>query len=80
MPAFLVGLLATAKAPESQSQVFEFLASYYDSRHRRRRAILEGAIIPVMSLVMGVVVASVGIMLFTPIIQIMDKLAGLYGK
>ena len=80
MPAFLVGMLGTAKSLPDQSDVFIFLSRYYGSRFRRRQALLEGAIVPAVAIVMGLVVVAIALALFLPMINIIDKLCGLYGK
>jgi type II secretory pathway component PulF len=70
MPALLVGMLATARQASDTAEVFAFVSRFYASRFDRRRELLRGAYIPVMTLVMGVIVAIIALALFLPLQQL----------
>jgi type II secretory pathway component PulF len=55
--------------------VFRFLARYYDSRFARTAVILHAAMVPAMTILMGVVVAVVARSLFDPLIALLDELS-----
>jgi type IV pilus assembly protein PilC len=80
MPAFFVGMIGTANSLADQNEVFVFLSRYYSSRFRRHQAIIEGAIVPAVALVMGLVVVGVALSIFLPMNQMVEHLSGLYGK
>lgn len=75
MPALMVGMLATAKQAAHTADVMRFLARYYESRFSRTRAVLHGAIIPIMVLVAGAFVLLVMLGLYTPMIEMADMLS-----
>jgi type II secretory pathway component PulF len=83
MPAFLVGMLSTAKSSPDQSAVFTFLSRYYRSRFRRRQAILQSAIVPVTVIGVGCLVTFIALTAFLPMTKIVDYLSGdvmIWGK
>jgi type IV pilus assembly protein PilC len=74
MPPLLAGLLRTVTGGEIVD-VFRFLARYYDSRFARTAVLLHAAMVPAMTILMGVVVAVVARSLFDPLIALLDELS-----
>lgn len=75
MPELVCGLLGgatplTAGTPE----VFRFLARYYDARHSRTAALLEGAAVPALSLGFGVLVGAFVTGMMLPLIELTNAL------
>lgn len=79
LPALLVGMLSTARGTDGAKHAFSFLARYYQSRVTAAAAIVQGAAIPVMVAVLGVLVAIVALGLFLPLIKLADHLTGFKG-
>jgi type IV pilus assembly protein PilC len=75
MPAIFSGMLRTARDSAGAAEVFAFLARYYDSRHSKAAALLEGAAIPAMVLVMAFFVVTLALGLFLPLVKLMEHLS-----
>ena len=54
--------------------MFAFLSRYYDERHSKAAALLEGAAIPVMVAIMAFFVLNLGLGLFMPMIELVNHL------
>jgi type IV pilus assembly protein PilC len=76
MPAMLVGLLRTS-AGADLADVLRFLARYYDGRFARSSVMLNAALVPVLSLVAGLIVGLIVLSLFLPLVQMIDHLSGM---
>jgi type II secretory pathway component PulF len=74
MPSLVVGLLRTVAGAEIVD-AFRFLARYYDSRFARTAVILHAALVPAMTIAMGVVVAVVAKSLFDPLVALVDEIS-----
>lgn len=74
LPALMIGMLRTARDSAGTSEVFAFLARYYDGRFSRTAALLEGAAIPLMALLMGAFVVTMALGLFLPLVHLMEHL------
>lgn len=75
MPRLVVGLLATARGASDTVEVCRFLSRYYASRFSRAMALLYGAYVPGVVLLMGVIVALIALSLFLPIQGLIDALS-----
>jgi type IV pilus assembly protein PilC len=75
MPPLLVGMLSTARQADDAAEVFDFVARFYGSRFDRRRELLRGAYIPVVTLLMGLMVAAIALALFVPMQQLIQSAA-----
>lgn len=75
MPPILPGMLRTARDSAGTAEVFAFLSRYYDGRHGKAAALLDGAAIPVMVLVMAVFVLTLALGLFLPMVKLMEHLS-----
>jgi type IV pilus assembly protein PilC len=76
MPDLVVGLLASARDASGVGDVFAFLARYYHSRFSRTAAILQGASVPVLVFLFGVLVGAIVLSLFAPLISLINAVAG----
>lgn len=74
MPPIVSGLLATADATPDLSNVFRFLGRYYDGQFSRTALLLEGAVIPGISIVFGGAVLLVSLSVFVPLVKMMEHL------
>lgn len=74
-PPILPGMLRTARDSAGSAEVFAFLSRYYDGRHGKAAALLEGAAIPVMVLVMAAFVLTLALALFLPMVKLMEHLS-----
>lgn len=75
MPGLVVGMLSAARQGEDAANVLRFLARYYRSRFSRLSAVVRGAAIPLTVLAFGVIVGLVTLSLFTPMINMIDRVA-----
>lgn len=75
MPPIVSGMLRPAQDTAGAAEVFAFLARYYDGRHSKAAALLEGAAIPVLVLVMASFVLTLALGMFLPIIKMIEHLS-----
>ncbi len=75
MPSLLTGLLATAASGDGVAGSLRFAARFYAGRSAARRAVLSAAYVPLVTLVLGVIVALVALSLFLPICSLIDHTA-----
>jgi type II secretory pathway component PulF len=75
IPAVVVGMLDAAKDSAGVRGAFEFLARYYDARFSAAATLIEGAAIPVMACVLGLVVGTLAVGLFAPLVDLINHLA-----
>jgi type IV pilus assembly protein PilC len=75
MPALMVGMLATANQAAHSADILRFLARYYETRFSRIRALIHGAVIPIMVLIAGALVLLVMAGLFMPMVDMINSLA-----
>jgi type II secretory pathway component PulF len=74
MPALVIGLLATARGPDSAAQVFTFLARYYNTRFSRAAAFIEASFVPLLVFFFAAIVTCVALSLFVPMVKMIDNL------
>jgi type II secretory pathway component PulF len=70
MPALLVGMSAGARNTADLAEVFSFVGRFHTDRFLLRREAIRAAIIPVFTLLMGVMVALVALAVFVPMQQL----------
>jgi type IV pilus assembly protein PilC len=79
MPGLVVGLLATTHAGgganEELANVFRFLGRYYRSRFSRIDALVQGATVPVVVLIFGVLVGIVALSMFMPMVSLIQNVS-----
>ena len=75
LPAIAVGLLSTARAGGDAAAVLGFLARYHRARFSRTRALIGGAIVPFIALVMGVCVGAIAMAMFLPLHRLVEATA-----
>jgi type IV pilus assembly protein PilC len=74
MPRLVVAMLANLRGGAAAGEVFRFLARYYHTRYSRTAALAHGAAVPVVVFFFALIVASVALSLFMPIISLIDHL------
>jgi type II secretory pathway component PulF len=72
MPAVIVGMLGAAQGSAATRNVFDFLAGYYDTRFGAAAALLEGAAVPAMVCVLAVIVGTMALGLFEPLVYLIN--------
>lgn len=78
MPPLVSGMLAGpggSVTGSSAVEVFAFLARYYDTRFSRLAALVEAAVVPLLVLFFGVVVACIALALLQPMITLIDAVS-----
>src|SRR5262249_41141652 len=75
LPAFAVGMIASANNHETIVDVFGFLARYYRTRFSRTAAILQGVHIPALVLIFGFLVACVAISMLIPMVSLINHMS-----
>lgn len=75
MPAIISGMLRTARDSAGAAEVFAFLSRYFDSRHSKAAALLEGAAIPIMVLFLACLVVTLALGMFLPIVKLTEHLS-----
>jgi type II secretory pathway component PulF len=75
MPPIMFGMLRTARDSAGTAEVFAFLSRYSDGRHSKAAALLEGAAIPAMVLVMASFVLTLALGLFLPLVKLAERLS-----
>jgi MSHA biogenesis protein MshG len=75
MPAVVVGMLDAAKDSAGTRGAFDFLARHYDARFSAAATLIEGAAIPVMACALGLVVGTLALGLFAPLVDLINHLA-----
>jgi type IV pilus assembly protein PilC len=76
LPRFLIGMLNTARAGDDLPDILRFVARFYRDRSVVLREVLIGAYLPVVTLIMGTMVAFVMLSVFVPLY----KLVLIYGN
>jgi general secretion pathway protein F len=76
MPALLVGMLGAGNAAPDLGDVLGFVSRFYASRFMRIRELLRGAYLPIVTLLMGLLVAAVALSLFVPMRELIDHVLG----
>jgi type II secretory pathway component PulF len=79
MPTLLVGMLSTAQGPGGIQDVLRFLLRYYDSRYSTAMALLNGAAIPLMVVLLAFFVLTAALGLFMPLVELMNHVGGAKG-
>jgi type IV pilus assembly protein PilC len=74
MPPLIVGLLRTASGAD-HVELLRFLARYYDGRFARSAVVLQAALVPALTIVMGAIVGSIVYCLFLPLIGLVENLS-----
>jgi type II secretory pathway component PulF len=74
LPELLVGLISTAQGAGDMPEVFDFLSRYYDSRFSRAAQLLRGALIPMLAIGFGAIVAGMALSIFEPLISLTNAL------
>ena len=74
MPHLVCGMVGAAVTTARAVEVFRFLARYYESRFSRMAVLLEGAAVPAVAIVFGLIVGSVVLGLMLPLIEMIDHL------
>ncbi|HEV7299333.1 MAG TPA: type II secretion system F family protein [Tepidisphaeraceae bacterium] len=75
LPRLVVGLLATAHGSNGALVVCDFLSRYYGSKYSRSRALIVGAYVPAVTLVLGVCVAAVALAMLVPLTRMADQVS-----
>jgi type II secretory pathway component PulF len=75
IPPLVTGMLRTSRDSTGTAEVFTFLSRYYDGRHSKAAALLEGAAIPIMVLCMAALVLTLALGLFLPMVKLMEHLS-----
>jgi type II secretory pathway component PulF len=70
MPALLVGMMAGARDTAALAEVFAFVGRFHTDRFLLRREAIRAAVIPVFTLIMGIMVALVALAIFVPMQQL----------
>lgn len=78
LPPLIPGMLSAGGADPAAAM--DFLAGYYNGRFSRALLLLHGAMIPGMALVFGAFVALVALAIFTPMIDLVDKINLTWGS
>jgi type II secretory pathway component PulF len=73
LPAMLVGIVSTSRGDLREG--LRFLSAYYGSRFSRSVMLVQAAVLPVGTLVVGLVVAGVGMAVFEPLVQWMEAVS-----
>jgi type II secretory pathway component PulF len=76
MPGFLAGMLGTGQEAPDLGEVLRFVSRFYASRFMRVRELLRGAYLPLVTLIMGLLVAAVALALFVPMQQLIEDVLG----
>jgi type II secretory pathway component PulF len=80
MPPLVTGMLATARSGEDGANAMRFLARYYEGRFSRAAHFVRAAATPLLALVFGGIVAVIALAQFLPMVRLMDKLSGGFGR
>jgi type IV pilus assembly protein PilC len=75
-PELFCGMIAPEASGATLGEAMRFLARYYRERTLVRRAILRGMYLPIMTVVMGVCVATVALCVFLPLARFEQFLGG----
>jgi len=71
MPRLVVGMAGTGDVSSAQ-EVFRFLARYYATRFSRWMQLMRGAAVPAMVFFFALIVGTVALALFQPIVALID--------
>ena len=74
LPPLVVGMLSNVSATAAAADVFAFLARYYRTRFSRTAALLEGAIVPLVTFFFAFLVLAVALAMFMPLIALIQTL------
>lgn len=72
MPELVRGMLTNADLSPQTAGIFRFLARYYDARFSRAATLLEGAALPALSLLFGLIVGGIVLSVMLPLIQLVQ--------
>lgn len=72
MPPLVVGMLSNASHDGSAPEVFAFLARYYRTRFSRTAAIVQSAMVPLVTLFFAFLTAAVALAMFLPLIALIN--------
>jgi type IV pilus assembly protein PilC len=75
MPTVIVGMLESAQHSAGTKNVFDFLARYYDTRFSAVAELIESAAIPAMVFMVALVVGTIALGLFLPLVHLIDHLS-----
>lgn len=75
MPDLVCGMLAGAQSSAQAPAIFRFLARYYESRFNSAAILLQGAALPLMSLVFGLIVGAVVMSVMLPLLELIDSVS-----
>jgi type II secretory pathway component PulF len=75
LPRLVSSMLATAQQTPDVAEVFRFLGRYYSTRFSRAAAILQAAVIPVVVILMGCVVAWMELSVLLPLMRLVDRMS-----
>jgi type II secretory pathway component PulF len=75
LPPLFTGMIGSGRGIDPAASI-EFLASYYHGRFSRSRELIRAGAVPIMALVFGGIVLFIAAGLFTPLISMMDHIAG----
>jgi type II secretory pathway component PulF len=75
MPRMLVELLVTTADTPAMVEVLRFVGRFYTDRSAVRREAIRSAIIPVVTVLMGIAVATVALSIFIPLQRLIDSSA-----
>jgi len=73
MPKLLVGMMAPVRDTADLGEVFAFVGRFHTDRFLLRREAMRAAVIPVFTLIMGVIVALIALSIFVPMQQMAAK-------
>ncbi|MDH3585070.1 MAG: type II secretion system F family protein, partial [Phycisphaerae bacterium] len=79
LPPTAVGLLATAQTAGNLAATLHFLSDHYRQRFSRLRALVVGSLVPLVTLGLGVIVATLAVGLIFPMTQLIDRFAAAWG-
>jgi type IV pilus assembly protein PilC len=72
LPSLISGMIVAGSRSDHLPATMRFLARYYQTRFSRTATVLRNATLPILAIVMGVLVATIALALFLPIISLID--------
>ncbi|MBI1370965.1 MAG: hypothetical protein GC162_20215 [Planctomycetes bacterium] len=79
MPRLVTGMMHSSEATGRLDEAMRFCTNYYQQRFRRSIAILEAAMVLIMEVGLGVIVAGIGLAVFLPLVSMIDTAASWWG-
>ncbi|QNN22386.1 hypothetical protein HED60_08900 [Planctomycetales bacterium ZRK34] len=76
LPEMVSGMLATVKHTNQLPRAIGYLSRYYEDKFTRAAALTHGAVLPVIEIVMGAIVAGVALAVISPIFTLINALTG----